>query len=95
MTAHPADSVRAEAQRYGIGRILTKPFSMAELQTELQATAAEFCVKCWSAAVRSDVENTAMARGNTASPPLWDRTVRHRNGVVGSKTMFDAGLESC
>lgn len=35
MTAHPADSVRAEAQQHGIGRILTKPFSMAELQTQL------------------------------------------------------------
>jgi len=35
MTAHPADSILAEAQRYGIGRILTKPFSMAGLQTEL------------------------------------------------------------
>ena len=46
MTAHPADSVLAEAERHGIARILTKPFSMAELQTTLRATAGEFCVKC-------------------------------------------------
>ena len=47
MTGHPADAVLAEARRLGIGRILTKPFSMAGLQTELWATAAEFCVKCF------------------------------------------------
>ena len=46
MTAHPADSVLAEAQRHDIGSILTKPFSMAKLQTTLWAAAAEFCVKC-------------------------------------------------
>jgi len=46
MTAHPADTVLAEAERHGIARILAKPFSMAELQTTLWATAAEFCVNC-------------------------------------------------
>jgi CheY-like chemotaxis protein len=47
MTAHPDHMVLAEAERHGIGRILAKPFSLAGLETELWATAAEFCVKCF------------------------------------------------
>ncbi|HXE48173.1 MAG TPA: response regulator [Ramlibacter sp.] len=47
MTAHPADTVRAEAERHGVARILSKPFSMAGLQTQLWETAAGFCVKCF------------------------------------------------
>jgi CheY-like chemotaxis protein len=46
MTGHPADTVLAEAQRHGIERILAKPFSLAGLEGQLWATAAEFCSKC-------------------------------------------------
>jgi CheY-like chemotaxis protein len=48
MTGHPADTVLVQAQRLGIGRILTKPFSLAGLETQLWETAAEFCVKCFA-----------------------------------------------
>jgi CheY-like chemotaxis protein len=47
MTAHPADRVLAEAERHGVARILSKPFSMAGLQAQLWETAAEFCGKCF------------------------------------------------
>jgi DNA-binding response OmpR family regulator len=47
MTAHPADKVLADAERHGIARILSKPFSLAGLEAELWAAAAEFCVKCF------------------------------------------------
>ena len=46
MSAHPSDLVSAGAKRHGIGTILTKPFPLAGLESELWATAAEFCVKC-------------------------------------------------
>ncbi|HXD38972.1 MAG TPA: response regulator [Ramlibacter sp.] len=46
MTGHPTDVVMAEAERHAIGRILCKPFSMAELRDQLLATAAETCSKC-------------------------------------------------
>jgi CheY-like chemotaxis protein len=48
MTAHPDHMVLADAERHGIGRILAKPFSLAGLESELWATAAEFCVKCFA-----------------------------------------------
>ena len=46
MTGHPTDFVLAGAKRHAIGRILCKPFSMAELHNQLLATAAETCSKC-------------------------------------------------
>ena len=46
MTGHPTDVVLADAERHAIGYILCKPFSMAELQNRLLATAAETCTKC-------------------------------------------------
>jgi len=42
MTGHPTDTVLADAQRYGIGRILCKPFPLSTLEGQLLATAAEF-----------------------------------------------------
>jgi DNA-binding response OmpR family regulator len=46
MTGHPIDTVRTEARRHEIGRILAKPFALAGLQGQLSATAAEFCSSC-------------------------------------------------
>ena len=46
MTGHPTDVVLADAKRHAIGRILCKPFSMADLHNQLLATAAETCSKC-------------------------------------------------
>jgi DNA-binding response OmpR family regulator len=42
MTGHPTDTVLADAQRHGIGRILCKPFPLSTLEGHLLATAAEF-----------------------------------------------------
>ena len=39
MTGHPTDTVMADAQQHGIGRILCKPFSMAGL-TQMLAEGA-------------------------------------------------------
>ena len=39
MTGHPIDKVAAEARRMGIERILSKPFSLATMQSELLAVA--------------------------------------------------------
>jgi DNA-binding response OmpR family regulator len=46
MTGHPTDVVLADAKRHAIGHILCKPFSMAELQNQILATAAETCSQC-------------------------------------------------
>jgi DNA-binding response OmpR family regulator len=46
MTGHPTDKLLADAKRHAIDRILCKPFSMAELQSQLLAIAAETCAKC-------------------------------------------------
>jgi DNA-binding response OmpR family regulator len=46
MTGHPIDTVRTEARRHEIGRILSKPFAMAGLQSQMAATATEFCSSC-------------------------------------------------
>jgi CheY-like chemotaxis protein len=48
MTADPADTVTADAQRFGIVRILSKPFSLAGLQDAMLASATEFCSKCFA-----------------------------------------------
>jgi len=45
MTGHPTDMVIADARRHGIGHILTKPFSLAELESQLLATASEYRAK--------------------------------------------------
>lgn len=42
MTGHPTDMVMADARRHGIGRILSKPFSLADLETQLLAAADEY-----------------------------------------------------
>jgi DNA-binding response OmpR family regulator len=42
MTGHPTDTVLADAQRHGIGRILCKPFPLSTLEGQLLATAAEY-----------------------------------------------------
>jgi DNA-binding response OmpR family regulator len=42
MTGHPTDTVLADAQRRGIGRVLCKPFPLSTLEGQLLATAAEF-----------------------------------------------------
>jgi len=42
MTGHPTDTVLAEAQRHGIGHILSKPFPLAGLHSLLLAAAADF-----------------------------------------------------
>ena len=42
MTGHPTDTVLADAQRHGIGRILCKPFPLSTLEGHLLAAAAEF-----------------------------------------------------
>jgi len=42
MTGHPTDTVLADAQRHGIGHILSKPFPLAGLHSLLLATAADF-----------------------------------------------------
>jgi DNA-binding response OmpR family regulator len=46
MTGHPVDAVRTEARRHEIGRVLSKPFAMAGLQSQMSATATEFCSSC-------------------------------------------------
>ncbi|HXD40853.1 MAG TPA: response regulator [Ramlibacter sp.] len=46
MTGHPIDAVRVEARRHEIGRILSKPFPMAGLKSQMSATASEFCSSC-------------------------------------------------
>ena len=46
MTGHPIEIVRTEARRHEIGRILSKPFAMSGLQSQMSATAAEFCSSC-------------------------------------------------
>ena len=46
MTGHPIDTVRTQARRNEIGRILSKPFPMAGLQSQMMATATEFCSSC-------------------------------------------------
>jgi len=45
MTGHPTDTVLAEAQRHGIGHILSKPFPLAGLHGLLLAAAADFLSK--------------------------------------------------
>jgi DNA-binding response OmpR family regulator len=42
MTGHPADIVRAGAERHGIARILYKPFSLTELEAALLLAADAF-----------------------------------------------------
>ncbi|HXD43416.1 MAG TPA: response regulator [Ramlibacter sp.] len=42
MTGHPTDTVLADAQRHGIGRILCKPFPLSTLEDQMLATAAEY-----------------------------------------------------
>jgi len=37
MTAHPAETVAAGARQLHIGRVIHKPFSLADMQTELRA----------------------------------------------------------
>ena len=57
MTGHPLESVQTEARRHDIGRILSKPFAMAGLQSQMSATAAEYCSFCIAGgrqATRSD-----------------------------------------
>ena len=46
MTGHPILAVRTEAQRHDIGRVLSKPFAMAGLQSQMSAAATEFCSSC-------------------------------------------------
>jgi len=46
MTGHPSDMILADAKPRAIGRILCKPFSFGELQSQLMATAGETCSKC-------------------------------------------------
>jgi DNA-binding response OmpR family regulator len=46
MTGHPIIAVRTEAQRHDIGRVLSKPFAMAGLQSQMSAAATEFCSSC-------------------------------------------------
>jgi DNA-binding response OmpR family regulator len=43
MTGHPADMIRAGAERHKIVRILYKPFSLAELEAALLLTLTGFC----------------------------------------------------
>jgi len=45
MTGYPTDMVLADAQRHGIGHILSKPFALAGLHGVLLATAADFHYK--------------------------------------------------
>ncbi|HXD40388.1 MAG TPA: response regulator [Ramlibacter sp.] len=47
MTAHPDHTVAEGAQRQGIARILTKPFALAGLESQLWETAAGYCAKCF------------------------------------------------
>jgi CheY-like chemotaxis protein len=42
MTGHPAETVRAGAQRHGIERILYKPFSLSDMNAALAGAAADF-----------------------------------------------------
>jgi DNA-binding response OmpR family regulator len=46
MTGHPVETVRADARRLDIGRILHKPFAMAGLRDKMTASATEFCSSC-------------------------------------------------
>jgi DNA-binding response OmpR family regulator len=46
MTGHPIDTVSTEARQHEIGRILSKPFAMAGLTSQMSATAVEFCSSC-------------------------------------------------
>jgi DNA-binding response OmpR family regulator len=48
MTAHPLESVQPEAQRRGIGPVLTKPFAMAGLGVKLMG-AMRSCAACLEA----------------------------------------------
>ncbi|HXE46808.1 MAG TPA: response regulator [Ramlibacter sp.] len=41
MTGHPTETVADDARRYGVERILCKPFPMAGLENQLTAAAAE------------------------------------------------------
>jgi DNA-binding response OmpR family regulator len=48
MTAYrEEEEVLAGAQRLGIARILSKPFPIAALQTQLRETATAFCSSCF------------------------------------------------
>jgi len=47
MTAHPADTVVADAEQHRIAHILAKPFPLAGLESTLWATASQFCAKCF------------------------------------------------
>jgi DNA-binding response OmpR family regulator len=38
MTGHPTEALLADARRHGVGRILCKPFSLAELESVLIST---------------------------------------------------------
>jgi DNA-binding response OmpR family regulator len=49
MTGHPAETVRAGAQRHGIGRILYKPFSLSDMDAALVAAVADFSAGSGSA----------------------------------------------
>jgi len=41
MTGHPTEAVAADARRYGVERILCKPFPLAGLENQLTAAATE------------------------------------------------------
>ena len=42
MTGHPTETVLADAQAHGIGRVLCKPFPLSTLEGQMLATAAEY-----------------------------------------------------
>jgi DNA-binding response OmpR family regulator len=48
MTGHPEHVVLTDARRYCIAHLLTKPFSMAELDSVFWNRASQYCVKCFS-----------------------------------------------
>lgn len=41
MTGHPTEHIMADAERHGIGRILCKPFALAEMESTLSSAVSE------------------------------------------------------
>ncbi|MBI2276131.1 MAG: response regulator [Dechloromonas sp.] len=44
MTGHPSEHIMADAERHGIGRILCKPFALAEMESSLSSAVEEIFI---------------------------------------------------
>ncbi|HXE48915.1 MAG TPA: response regulator [Ramlibacter sp.] len=91
MTARPEDqAVLADARRYGIVHILSKPFPLAGLQKMMLASAAEFCSKYLANGHRSSRVGLAGFRGSQTSychHDLGDFTQTPKNLAISPTQM--------